>query len=63
MEDIHYICTGGCRGESEKPGVCQATHCPKHGLPLTECRCTGGKHNGAFDAHDDDKPQEASFGD
>lgn len=40
----HYICTGGCRGESETPGVCQTEECPKHGQPLTECDCTDGHH-------------------
>jgi len=46
---IHYICTGGCKGESETPGTCQAVTCPKHGQPLTACDCTDGKHHGQFD--------------
>ena len=41
---IHYICTGGCKGESEKSGVCQAEGCPKQGRPLTDCACQDGKH-------------------
>ena len=45
----HYICTGGCMGVSDKPGVCQATDCPKHGKPLEECSCKDGKHNGRQD--------------
>ncbi len=43
----HYICTGGCGGVSKSPGVCKEETCPKHGLPLTECNCTDGKHEGA----------------
>ncbi|MBI4079618.1 hypothetical protein HY414_00075 [Candidatus Kaiserbacteria bacterium] len=41
----HYICTGGCEGVSDKPGVCQAEDCPKHGQPLDECNCEDGRHN------------------
>jgi hypothetical protein len=44
MDEKHYICTGGCGGVSETPGVCQAEDCPKHGKPLTECNCTDGTH-------------------
>ncbi|HXK38933.1 MAG TPA: hypothetical protein VJ043_02495 [Candidatus Paceibacterota bacterium] len=40
----HHICTGGCEGVSDKPGTCQATTCPKHGKPLTECDCADAKH-------------------
>jgi len=40
----HYICTGGCKGVSETPGVCQAEGCPNHGKPLEECSCTDGLH-------------------
>jgi len=32
----HYICTGECKGASDKPGVCQTKDCPKHGRPLKE---------------------------
>lgn len=45
----HYICTGGCKGVSDKPGVCQTEGCPKHKHQLKECDCTDGKHYGAFD--------------
>ena len=45
---MHYICTGGCKGESETPGTCQAETCAKYGEPLTECSCTDGAHGGAF---------------
>ena len=44
----HYICRGGCRGVSDKPGTCQAADCPKHGEPLEKCDCEGGDHFGAF---------------
>ncbi len=40
----HYICTGGCNGISDKPGVCQDEKCPKHGKQLTECGCADNKH-------------------
>jgi len=40
----HYICTGGCQGESKVPGSCEALACPENGKPLTECDCNDGKH-------------------
>ena len=40
----HWICTGGCGGVSDKPGICQTDTCPKHGQPLTECDCNDGQH-------------------
>lgn len=49
---VHYICTGGCGGVSDKPGVCQAALCPKHGQPLVVCDCTDGKHYGKLNAHE-----------
>ncbi len=42
----HYICTGDCEGVSDKPGICQAEVCQKHGMPLTTCECEGGMHSG-----------------
>ena len=42
----HYICTGGCGAVVERPGVCQAMNCPKHGQPLNPCNCTDNKHYG-----------------
>lgn len=48
----HYICTGGCRGVSDKPGVCKDPECPKHGMPLDECGCDDGYHYGEFDKED-----------
>jgi len=43
----HYICTGGCAGESSAPGVCQAEECKKEGEQLTPCDCADGLHEGA----------------
>lgn len=43
----HFVCTGGCAGESSNPGVCQAEECKKEGEPLTECDCEDGLHEGA----------------
>jgi hypothetical protein len=53
----HYICTGGCKGESETPGVCQAKDCKKFGEPLEECDCTDGKHFGAFEDKEKDEEE------
>lgn len=36
----------------EKPGVCQAMNCPKHGHPLEPCDCTDNQHFGKL------KPQQ-----
>jgi hypothetical protein len=47
----HYICTGGCHGESNTSGTCQAANCPKHGAPLDACDCADGKHFGDMDHH------------
>jgi len=47
----HYICTGGCDGESSTPGVCQAEGCAKEGEPLTECACEDS-------LHEETKPKE-----
>lgn len=43
---MHYICTGTCKGVSDKPGVCQDPSCPKHQHPLEACDCADGKHEG-----------------
>lgn len=47
---MHYICTGGCKGLSDTPGVCQAGDCPKHEHPLTPCDCTDSNHYGKHDS-------------
>ncbi len=49
MNTKHYVCTGGCEGVSEKPGVCQAPGCVKHEHPLIECNCTDGVHAEAYE--------------
>ena len=54
----HYICTGGCEGVSEKPGVCQDETCPKHGQPLTECDCADGGHGKESPAEPDADAEE-----
>lgn len=48
QKNPHYICTGGCKGVSEHPGVCQDPTCEKHGKPLEECRCEDGYHDSEF---------------
>jgi len=40
----HYICTGGCGGMSEKPGMCKAEDCPLFAEELEECNCPDGTH-------------------
>ena len=40
----HYICTGGCGGESEEPGMCKAEDCPLYAEELEECNCKDGTH-------------------
>ncbi|HEY4499199.1 MAG TPA: hypothetical protein VJH94_04005 [Candidatus Paceibacterota bacterium] len=42
----HYVCTGDCAGESEKPKVCETEGCSKEGQPLSECDCDDGIHKG-----------------
>lgn len=40
----HYVCTGNCGGEAEKPGVCQVEGCTKADQPLELCTCEDGIH-------------------
>jgi len=40
----HFICTGECKGVSDKPGTCQAGDCSKHERELSECSCEDSKH-------------------
>lgn len=42
----HWICTGGCGAVVEKPGICQATGCPRFGLPFDSCDCMDNQHYG-----------------
>lgn len=55
---FHYICTGGCQGVSEKPGVCQTEDCPMNGHTLQECDCVDGKHHGAFEEEPEEDEKE-----
>lgn len=47
------MCTGGCHGVSEVPGVCETDGCRKKGQPLTFCDCADGNHEGV--AADEEK--------
>ena len=49
MENLHYVCTGGCLGVSKTPGVCNSWNCEKKGHTLIECNCIDGKHEGVVD--------------
>ena len=40
----HYVCTGGCGGVSDNPGVCNAQNCSLNGKPLKACHCADGNH-------------------
>ena len=44
MEE-HFVCTGGCKGVSLKPGTCQEKSCPNYGHPLEYCDCGKPEHN------------------
>ena len=44
----HYVCTGGCNGVAEMPGVCGAESCAKYNQPLMECKCENGNHEGVM---------------
>jgi hypothetical protein len=48
---IHYICTGDCGGESDKPGVCLADGCSKEDQPLVDCNCADGLHAEVIASH------------
>lgn len=54
----HCVCTGGCGGVSETPGVCQDTSCPLHGHPLAECDCGDGKHEDVLKKAQEEKSNE-----
>ena len=45
----HFVCTGGCNGVSEAPGVCNINSCMKEHQPLTICNCKDGQHKEVFD--------------
>ena len=41
----HYVCTGDCGGESERPKVCDFGGCTKENQALTACSCDDGLHH------------------
>ena len=43
----HYVCTGSCHGESQRPGFCEAEFCSKEEQPLASCSCEDGVHKDA----------------
>jgi len=45
----HYICTGGCNGESNSPKICGVESCAKKDQDFSPCHCEDGLHMGAFD--------------
>ena len=47
---MHYICTGGCRGESNVAKTCDDAACSKYEVELDECDCRDGEHYGALEA-------------
>ncbi len=57
----HYICTGGCKGVSEKPGVCQNPDCPNYNGQLEKCDCEDGNHYGAFDLENNKDSEEENY--
>ncbi|HEX9664500.1 MAG TPA: hypothetical protein VGA49_01620 [Patescibacteria group bacterium] len=55
---MHYICTGGCQGLSDQPGVCQTPDCPNEGHPLKACDCADGRHYGDWDEKSEEKSND-----
>lgn len=55
----HYICTGGCGGESATGGVCQMEGCAKEGQPLISCDCTDSVHAAAKEKKSDDADSDS----
>ena len=41
----HYICTGGCDSESDKPGVCIVEGCPNEDQSMVACTCEDSSHD------------------
>ena len=57
----HYICTGGCGGESAAAGVCQAEACKKEGEPLLVCDCPDSTHAGIAKKNEEQKETESDL--
>ncbi len=51
---MHYVCTGGCGGEADRPGTCQAEDCSKEGQPMVPCACEDGLHDESSLVSEDD---------
>lgn len=41
----HYICKGGCKGESEGPVACGGKSCRDYQKPMLECECEDRKQH------------------
>ncbi len=46
----HFVCTGGCQGVADEPGVCQAENCKKYHNDLQPCSCENGNHDSIISA-------------
>ena len=54
----HYICTGGCGGSLQEPGVCGTENCPHKGQAMQECNCADGFHKQAARQDPDNSREE-----
>ncbi len=45
----HYVCTGDCGNQSDKPGVCHTADCNREGEALVACSCEDGLHEEALE--------------
>ena len=50
----HYVCIGGCKGVTSKPGICRNHDCPNYNEPLEKCDCEDSLHYGAFEMTEDE---------
>ncbi len=55
---IHFICSE-CGYFSERPGICQTDDCSMQNLPLKECHCEDGKHDGVKNKWTEDTDNDA----
>lgn len=53
----HYICTGTCHGQSEKPKNCGDKTCTMYDKPLVPCNCADAKHGKEEKKQEDSKEQ------
>ena len=54
----HYVCTGNCGKEADKPAVCNSDDCSNEGQALVACTCEDGLHEEVLDADEEEKPAE-----